>query len=261
MTSKLGLVLIMGASVLTRPLIAGAATEANAPDITGTWERWPSQMYPPSTPVQFGTPRAPDPPLKEPYLTQWRAEQKKLRDASDAGAPIATGYEACIPDGMPTMMNGMFPMEILQSRGQVTIIQESYNQVRRIYLGETLPKPDEIDPTFFGRSVGRWEGDTLVVDTVGVKEYVRLRGVPHSENEHITEHLHMVAPDILHEDVTITDPKYLTGPWSYTVAFKKMVGYKILEYICENNRQYVDAHGVTQIDLDPNRTGIRAEPR
>jgi hypothetical protein len=247
--------------VLALAAAAVPAIAAAEPDITGTWERWPSQMYPPKTPVQFGTPRMTDPPLKEPYLTQWRAEQKKLREASDAGAPIATGYEACIPDGMPTMMNGMFPMEILQSKGQVTIIQESYNQVRRIYLGETLPPVDQLDPTFYGRSVGHWDGDALVVDTIGIKDYVRLRGVPHGENEHITEHLHMVAPDILHEDVTITDPQYLTGPWSYTVAFKKMNGYKILEYICENNRQYVDAHGVTQINLDPNKKGIRAEPR
>ena len=91
-------------------------------------------------------------------------------DADKRGEPIATGYTHCLPDGMPSMMMAMFPMEVLQTKGQITIIQEAYNQVRRIYLNDTLPAIEDAEPGFWGHSAGHWEGDTFVVDTVGIKE-------------------------------------------------------------------------------------------
>ena len=78
----------------------------------------------------------------------------------------------CLPDGMPGMMSGPFPMEILQSKGQITMIQEAYTQVRRILLDREQKPIDEVKPGFYGRSVGHWEGSTLAVDTVGIKESV-----------------------------------------------------------------------------------------
>ena len=82
-------------------------------------------------------------------------------------------------------------MEILETPGRVTVIQEAYNQVRRIYLNEPAIAPEDAEPRYAGNSTARWEGGTLVVSTVGVKESVRFRNVPHSAKMRITERLRL----------------------------------------------------------------------
>jgi hypothetical protein len=122
----------------------------------------------------------------------------------------------------------------------VTVIEEAFNQVRRIYLGETPMAPEEAEPRFAGHSVGRWEGDTLVVETVGIKERVRFRHVPHSMSMRIVERIRLLDSDFLENRITVTDPEYLTGPWSWTWMYRRWPGYKIQEYVCEDNRYYAD---------------------
>src|SRR5690606_23775740 len=155
-----------------------ASAEAEKPDaairgLNGTWDRYPNRfsvMEPDTNPPPAPAP-IPDPPLKPEYLAAWRAERARIAELTEQGLPPANNYSACVPDGMPAMMQGMFPMEVLETPGQVTIIQEAYNQVRRIYLDEASLAPEEAEPRFAGHSVGHWEGDTLVVETVGVKDY------------------------------------------------------------------------------------------
>src|SRR6516165_327263 len=95
-----------------------------APDITGSWERARDASIPPQS----------QPPLKGQYQKEYQAKLQVLREANQKGEPIADHVVMCLPDGMPGMMSGPFPMEILQSKGQVTVIQEAYTQVRRILL-------------------------------------------------------------------------------------------------------------------------------
>jgi hypothetical protein len=148
------------------------------------------------------------------------------------------------------MMFPIYPIEILQTRGQVTIIQEAMSQVRRIYLGQPQMKIEDVPPGYFGHSVGPWEGDTLVVDTVGVKEEVLgYKDTPHSSQMRITERFRLVAPDVLHDQITVEDPVTLEKPWTYTFAYRRNPGYQMLEYVCENNREYVDDKGVTRMRL------------
>ena len=118
----------------------------------------------------------------------WRYET-----ADAKGEPLATNYTDCLPDGMPTMMGAMFPMEILQSRGQVTIIEEAFTQVRRILMDKPQKTFEDVEPGFYGHSVGRWDGDTLVVDTIGIKENVRFQNMPHSPQMRIKERLKLVS--------------------------------------------------------------------
>jgi hypothetical protein len=129
---------------------------------------------------------------------------------------------------------------VLETPGQVTVIQEAYNQVRRIYLGDEPLAPEDAEPRFAGHSVGRWEGDTLVVETVGIKDYVEFRNVPHSANMRIVERLRLVADDYMENQVTVIDPEYLTEPWTWTWMYRRWPGYKIHEYICEDNRYFQD---------------------
>jgi hypothetical protein len=98
--------------------------------------------------------------------------------------------------------------------------------------------------------VGRWEGDVLVVDTVGIKESVRgYRGLPHSSRMRVVERIRLVAPDVLHDQITITDPVILEQPFTYTLAYRKLPQYEMVEFVCDNNREYVDDQGRVRMKL------------
>ncbi|MEY4640425.1 MAG: hypothetical protein RLZZ227_419 [Pseudomonadota bacterium] len=217
-------------------LVAIAAEPAR---IDGKWFAYPGQVDPLQLTIE-PPPPIPEPPLKPEYLAQWRALRAEIQAAEQRGEPIASGYTHCIPDGMPTMMQGMFPMEVLESEGQVTIIQEAYQQVRRIYLDDEQQPWEEAEPRFWGHSVARWEGDTLVVDTVGIKENVMFRNVPHSPAMRISERIRLIDDMHMVDEVTVTDPEYLTGPWQWTWMYARNPDYKLYEYVCENNREYAD---------------------
>lgn len=218
---------------------ASSATPESAPRIDGKWFAYPGRVDPQQVTIEPPPPVA-EPPLKPEYLEPWRALRAELAAADAAGAPIASGYTECLPDGMPAMMEGIFPMEVLESSGQVTVIQEAYQQIRRIYLDDELPAWEDAEPRFWGHSSGHWEGDTLVVETVGIKESVMFRNVPHSPAMRISERIHLVDADHMVDEMTITDPEYLTAPWSWTWMYLRRPDYKLYEYVCENNREFAD---------------------
>jgi hypothetical protein len=226
--------------------VAAQATAASfdPKDFSGTWDRYPQAAEvngkPKILPNIAVAARVPDPPLKPEFVAAWKAERKKFADATAAGAPIATGYTHCQPDGMPAVMMAMFPMEVLQTKRQTTIIQEAYNQVRRIYLDETLPAIEDAEPGFWGHSVGKWEGNDFVVETVGIKEYVRYNNTPHSANMRIHERMRMLDADHFENEVTVEDPDYLSAPWKWRWVYQRRPNYKMFEYVCEDNREYAD---------------------
>jgi hypothetical protein len=230
-------------ALVTAAVLAGAAAQSEThPDLTGSWERYRSQAGDPANPP----PESP-PPLKAPLLAEWQARRAAEREADSRGEPLASNYTHCIPDGVPSMMSGPFPFEIVQSATQVNIAQEAYSQIRRIYLDKPQVTLDEIELGFYGRSVGEWRDDTLVVDTIGIKDYVRFRDVPHTRDMRVTERFRLVAPDILWDEITIEDPEVLERPWTVTFAYKRMPAYEIIEYVCEDNREYADENGVTRL--------------
>ncbi len=237
------------------PVAASAAKPAprfDPRDIGGSWDRYPSLGERVDPTVLPPPPDQPPAPLKPEYLGPYLAHQKEVADANAAGKPIASGYTHCLPDGMPSMMMAMFPMEVVQSKGRVTIIEEAYNQVRRIYLDEKQMPIEDAEPGFWGHSVGHWEGNTLVVDTVGIKDIVRVRDVPHSDQMRISERIHLIKPGFMEDTVTVTDPVYLTGPWTWTWEYQAKPGYKLYEYVCEDNREYADpVTGQARLRVDP----------
>jgi hypothetical protein len=249
----------MVAPALAWPMSPAGSTPADH-GLTGTWNRYP-QIDEKPDPKMPPPPPVGDPPLKPEYLGPWQAQQKAAKDADARGQPLYTDYVKCLPDGMPTMMLAMFPMEVLQTPGQVTIVQEAYNQVRRIYLNEKQIPIEDAEPGYWGHSVGHWQGDTLLVDTVGIKEKVRFRGVPHSDRMRIHERIHMLTPDFFEDRITVEDPVYLTGPWSFTYAYKRLPHYKMLEYVCDSNREYKDPDtGGTRLRLLNEPAGNQQSP-
>lgn len=235
-----------------QPSVQG--TPQSSPDITGSWERVGAgtlgrgQGTDPRTP-----PPVPQPPLKVKFLAEWQAVQQRAREATAKGQPVGINWVHCLPDGMPGMMQGPFPFEILQTRGQVTIIQESFTQVRRILLDRPQKAQDDVDPTFYGHSVGRWEGDTLVATTIGIKEDVRYQNVPHSDQMRITERIRLLEPNLLSDAITIEDPVTFEKPWTFTFNYRRLPDYTLLEYICEDNREYIDEKGLQRMRLEPSQ--------
>src|SRR5881394_2748439 len=228
---------------------AGKLSSANVdkPDFSGIWDR-DTPPVTPSARTAGGSPSAVTgpafagaaPPLKQEFVAAYQAELKRLADADQRGEPVTSQNTMCLPQGMPAMMLAIFPMEVIQTRGQVTIIEEAFTQVRRIYIGEEPPPVEDAEPGFYGHSGGKWEGNTLVVDTVGIKTNILYRNVPHSEEMRIHERMRVIDADHWEDQITITDPKYLTGSWSWTWKYKRRPDYKMLEYVCEDNREFAD---------------------
>jgi hypothetical protein len=210
-------------------------------DLSGSWA--PSRATGPSAP-----PPATPVVLKPAYKPAFDALQAKIREATARGEQYAV-KGLCSPYGMPTMMTvAVYPTEIIQTAKQVTIIGEAFSEVRRIYIDKPQTPIDDVPPGYYGRSVGRWEKDTLVVDTVGVKETVPgYQNMPHSDQMRITERFRRPTPDTLHDEITIEDPITLEKPVTYTLVYRLMPDYEMVEFVCDNNREYVDENGIVRM--------------
>ena len=179
-------------------------------------------------------------------------EYAAKRAALLANNPEDNQTANCLPPGMPGIMGQPYPMEFLLTPGQVTILIEAYNQIRHIYTdGRKLP--EDPDPTFHGTSVGRWDGDTLVVDTVGFSPSTQIaNGVPHGDKMRILERFRLADPDTMTIETTITDPDALTIPYTTSRTLRRHRDWTLAEYICEeNNRNSVDQSGKARINLAP----------
>ena len=224
------------------------AQTATPPDLTGAW-----------VPLAAGrgvdpqiAPRAPGPiVLKAPYAQTYQERQRADAEATKRGEPPPSDAVLCSPYGMPRMMSvATYPVEFLPTRGQITIVTEAFSEVRRVFMDQPQLPIDEVPPGYYGHSVGRWEKDALVIDTVGIKTTVPgYQNLPHSDQLRIGERIRLVAPDVLHDEITIMDPVVLEKPVVYTLAYRKMPGYKMVEFVCENNREYVDEQGKVRMRL------------
>jgi hypothetical protein len=195
----------------------------------------PKIAPPPATPMV----------LKPAYAKMFEARRAADAEATKRGDAPATPAVLCLPYGMPRMMTvASYPIEILLTPGQITVVTEAFSEVRRVFLDQPQLPLDEVPPGFYGHSVGRWDGDTLVIDTVGIKESVPgYNLMPHSDQMRITERIRLVTPDVLHDQITIDDPVALEKPFTYTLAFRRLPNYKMVEFVCENNREYIDEQG------------------
>ena len=157
----------------------------------------------------------------------------------------------CVPPGMPEIMGWPYPIEFLCSPGRVTIAIESDSQVRRIYTDGRGHAADP-DPTFNGDSVGHWEDDTLVIETVALNPTTEISpGVGHSDLARIVERVRKTGPDALEIVTTIDDPRMLTAPWTTTSHFARHREWTIQEYVCEqNNHDSVDPEGRPAFRID-----------
>ena len=142
-----------------------------------------------------------------------------------------------MPQGVPRINAAPSPWKIIQTPGLVAILYETFNFWRQVFLdGRELG--EDFTPSWFGYSTGKWEGDTLIVDTRGFngKAWIDQAGRPTTEALHVTERFQRKDVGHMEVQITVDDPKAYTKPWTVTEKFNLVTNGDLLEFICENNR-------------------------
>jgi hypothetical protein len=243
-------------------------TPDGKPDLTGNWVRFRGEgafaapelrgltrndaaaAQAPASPSDPGTPPiaafweiGANVPGGLPF-TPWAAELKKQRMAvNDKENPDAN----CLPMGLTQFhMHGQ-PRKIMQSSGVIAIMYEANYGLRYIYIdGRKLPPPGGVQPFWYGYSVGRWEGDTLVVETNNLRGaetspndgWLDVRGSPYSNQAKFTERIRRPTYGKLEIDITLDDPKAYTKPFTVRVNQQISPDDEIIEFICNENQQF-----------------------
>jgi hypothetical protein len=246
--------LVAGALVIGALLTGGAAPTATAPqrnllyadptqpDLSGLWVVTGGFTFSPdeSVPVLQG---------------EYKALYERRKAAFDAGRPIDDVTADCLPSGLPHLLVVPYPFELMQTPGRVTLLYEYDSVVRRIPLDAQHPDLGKVAATFYGDSVGHWEKDTLVVDTMNIRPdtQVDYTGIPHSDALRVSERLRRKDAVTLENQITLTDAKAYAKPFTVTRLYRLRPKWKISEYACqENNRNATGAEGRTG-------TGVPAE--
>jgi len=250
---------ISGAGLIAAFLFsqAGSAQQLSSfegvPDWTGVWQMIGPTVFDRST-LQPPEGRAGRHGVREfpPYNDVW--EQKYLANIERVSAyrfPDPLSFCGTFP-GFPRTMNLPGALEFVVRPEQVWILTEDGPSITRIYTdGRSHPPQDEIWPTYSGESVGRWEGDTLIFETIGIKgagETILDRtGLTLSQQARITTRLRRVDAGTMEAQMVIEDPEALTETWMVTKQYGRLPdGSRMFDVACaENNRNPVDATGRT----------------
>ena len=231
-------------------------TADGKPDLSGVWETIPGRR--PSTPAVAAEGTGELPPSGSvfgnvgdqisggaPYQP-WAAELVKKRMADNSkDNPDAH----CLPMGVMQMTSHPYPKKIIQTPTEVIIIYEgSGTTVREVLMdGRALPSKDDVEPWWNGYSVGRWDGDTLVIETTGFMDdgWLDVRGSPLTSSGKLTERIRRPNYGSLVIEVTIDDPKAYTKPFTATVNNRLLADTQLIEFVCidKSAQHYVGADG------------------
>ena len=229
----------------TKPSVAKPQPATASADLSGVWRR---------------SRRAPDKARKytiyelafsitseKPPMTPW-AEERFNANKPNVGPRSVSISESndpivqCAPPGIPRvyLVRGE-PVEIVQTRDKVLMLFEYDHFVRHIFIDGRAHSADP-NPSWMGDAIGKWDGDTLVVDTIGFndKTWLDNDGHPHSEDLRVVERIRRVDHDTLTIDTTIEDPKAYTKPWGGRAIYELKPGWDLGEMICEDNVTYGD---------------------
>ena len=230
-------------------------TADGKPDLTGVWQGGSTQRgsweetntgtgvggsgRDPSAPALPSSNDRPAGREGAPYQS-WAA-QKVLEAFNRRGIDDPTAR--CLPAGIPrTIMLGLFPQQIVQTPTQIVMLYEYMNVFRVIPLN--AKHPDDLLPSYLGNSVGRFEGDTLIVDSIGFNDKTWLAGTGtfHTEALHITERFTRVDKDQINYDVTMEDTNVFTKPWTLHSTLMLREGTHLQEMVCAENNIDLDRY-------------------
>jgi len=226
-------------SGMAKPPAAAAATPAQMHDFSGVWNMR-------ATPAQrkfLGSTWTAEPP----EMTKWGTEKydsykpsngPRTHSLTETDDPV---LKLCLPPGTPRIYLQPFPFQIVMTPKEMLMIFEYDHTVRQIFT-DGRAHPEDVTPTYMGHSIGKWEGDTLVVDTVGFNEKTWLDrdGHPHSDQLHVIERFHRVDAENVVDEITMDDPKALVKPWKSEINFQLKPTWDIMELACTDNAAFVD---------------------
>jgi len=195
------------------------------PDLSGVW----MPPYVPDMTVNKQDQRGyADLPFTAAGLADWKQY--------DAATGDYTG--SCFPFGLQRSVNAPYPFQIMQDERQIALLFEINTWHHVIPFAREFPKQAADNPTWYGYSIGRWDGDTLVVETRGFNGYTRLDtvGHPHSDVLHLTQAFQRLSRTRMAYTVTVDDPKTYTKPWTNERTFRLM-DTPLIEYSCEENNR------------------------
>jgi len=223
------------------PLVLGPAGAATAPpDINGIY--WTTTYSPRIEPVGGG-----EPPYKPDAMAQYR---KNMADIA-AGKLDDKARSFCIPDGIPRVLEDPYPFEIVtsQNRGEMYFLFEINHMIRRVDMQKPLPAEQALEdmPYYSGTSSGRWDGNTLVIESGGynVNSFLDNSGAPHSEQLRTIERIRKMDDKTLEDVVTIHDPIVFTKDWQARFTFQARPDIKIMDWNCgEKHRDISQVKGV-----------------
>jgi len=195
-------------------LLALAPVGAQSNDLNGVWQG------PYTSDLMRGT---------SAVLTPWGQEQFAKFDGKQ---------DPCLPVGVTRQANAPDPIQIVQTPSRLVILYESWHIFRSIPT-DGREHPKNLEPTWFGNSVGKWEGDTLVIDVAGLNDKTSLDtvGHPHSDQLHLIERLKRTGAKTMSYEVTVDDRKAYTAPWKQSRVFQLKDGLELMEYVCLENEK------------------------
>ncbi|HTV78763.1 MAG TPA: hypothetical protein VMF03_10930 [Steroidobacteraceae bacterium] len=217
------------------PLIRPPTSSSDPRDLSGVWF---IRLYNPQINSTLGR----LPPFTARGKAEWDARVKAEKD----GSPIADASSYCWPHGVPRVMNSPYPIQIIQTAGETVFVHEVAHNVRHIYMDQ--PHPQTLTATFMGDSVGHWEGDTLVIDTIGLNDrtWIDEIGVIHGKQLHVIERIRKIEDGHALEDlIRIEDPEFFTEPWYARITYAWRPDLRIAEYVCEENNRNMPVSGHT----------------
>jgi hypothetical protein len=200
-----------------------AAETGEHPDFTGLWTNFPGGGG-------FGGGGA-----QPSYTAEAETKIARYREVTEGTNHSPGAY--CVGTGMPGSMlgSGGYPMEILQRPEQINITYEAHGEMRRIYFGDRVADPEDVFPERNGYSIGHWEGETLVVETDHLVEQVDQR-YPHSAAATVVERYTMDTQEdgrrVLTAAMTMTDPEFLTEPFTTEKKWLEVPNGRIMTYEC-----------------------------
>ena len=258
-------------AVVTVLVIASGAAEA-APDLSGFWQHGvPGQQYdkPPSGPGpvrRIGVPENYAANLNwhgddsNPILQPWAAEAVRAEWARESqGLPELSAQTTCRPAGVPFILSLLRPMQILQTPKKVVFLYQFDHQSRSVDLDR--PHSANLAPSYYGESVGHYEGDTLVVDTIGLndKTWTDRFATPHTERLHVVERYRVIEDGkLLEVFFTVEDAGAFTTPWSAITRYPRVNIERIEEEACAENNHDIP---VPVADVDPISGAALHDPR
>ena len=185
--------------------------------------------------------------LEEPPMTAWGQAQFDAAKSSFGSHPyplMETNdpiYHTCTPPGFPRIYLHPFPFQIVQAPGEVIVLFE-YDSMRHQIFTDGRAHDTALGPQWMGDSIGHWEGDTLVTDTVNLndKTWLDRMGHPHSDQLHVVERIRRVDHDHLVNDITFEDPQAYSKPWTAHMTYALHPKWTLGEQFCEDQNSFED---------------------